>query len=90
MSAILFLEHDNYSFSKLLLSKEVADIIKHVVQESAMIIHLSCNDRKKNKGENCVRKAKILIVQNIGLNKKSRYLYSKFTTKLPQNSLFYE
>ena len=34
MTATNFLEHDNYSFSKILLSKEVADIIKQVVKES--------------------------------------------------------
>ena len=54
MCATIFLEHDNSSFSKLLLSKEVADIIKQVVRESTKTIHLSCNDREKNKGENYV------------------------------------
>jgi len=43
-----FLEHDN-SFSKILLSKEVADIIKHVVQE-ASTIHPNCNDGENFKG----------------------------------------
>ena len=54
MCATAFLEHDNYSFSKLLLSKEVADIIKQVVRESTQIVNLGSNDREKNKGESHV------------------------------------
>ena len=50
MTAARFLEHDNYSFSKILLSKEVADIIKQVVRESTLAIHPSCNDRESHKG----------------------------------------
>lgn len=34
MATTNFPEHDNSSFSKILLSKEVADIIKQVVKES--------------------------------------------------------
>ncbi len=49
MTAARFLEHDAYSFSKILLSKEVADIIKQVVRESTAI-HPSCNDRENQKG----------------------------------------
>ncbi len=50
MTAARFLEHDPYSFSKILLSKEVADIIKQVVRESTQAIHPSCNDRENQKG----------------------------------------
>ncbi|CAD6524107.1 hypothetical protein NMT12_60078 [metagenome] len=46
MSTIRFLEHDSVSFSKILLSKEVADIIKQVVRESTGTVHQQCNDRK--------------------------------------------
>ena len=46
MVATTFLEHDNTSFSRVLLSKEVAEIIKHVVKESSNPIHPNCNDRK--------------------------------------------
>ncbi len=53
MNATNFLEHDNYTFSKILLSKEVADIIKQVVRESTQASHL-CNDREKHTGENNV------------------------------------
>ena len=41
-----FLEQDNTSFSRVLLSKEVAEIIKHIVKESSNPIHPNCNDRK--------------------------------------------
>ena len=41
-----FLEQDNTSFSRVLLSKEVAEIIKHIVKESAKPIHPNCNDMK--------------------------------------------
>jgi len=44
MTATTLLEHDNVSFSKILLSREVADIIKQVVQESTKTIHPNCND----------------------------------------------
>ena len=40
-----FLEQDNTSFSRVLLSK-VAEIIKHIVKESVTPIHPKCNDRK--------------------------------------------
>ena len=50
MTATTFLEHDNFSFSKLLLSKEVADIIKQVIKESIQTVHHPCNDREINKG----------------------------------------
>jgi len=46
-----FLEHDNYSFSKILLSKEIADIIKQVVQETTSTIHPNCNDGENFKGK---------------------------------------
>ena len=43
-----FLEHENFSFSKVLLSKEVSDIIKQVVRESTQDIHPPiCNERKE-------------------------------------------
>jgi len=45
-----FLEHDNISFSKISLSKEVAGIIKQVVQESTTTIHPDCNNGKNFKG----------------------------------------
>jgi len=48
--APVFLEHDSNSFSKILLSKEIADIIKHVVKESTKTIHPNCNDRENFKG----------------------------------------
>lgn len=54
MTATLFLEHDNVSFSKILLSKEVADIIKQVVREASNTVHQQCNDRKNLKGRNYV------------------------------------
>lgn len=44
-----FLEHENLSFSKILSSKEVSDIIKAVVKESSMAVHLKCDDRKSLK-----------------------------------------
>jgi len=50
MNATNFLEHDNTSFSKILLSKEVADIIKQVVKESTDTIHPNCNDGENFKG----------------------------------------
>ena len=50
MTATTFLEHDNVSFSKILLSKEVADIIKQVVKESTKTIHPNCNDGENFKG----------------------------------------
>ena len=46
MVATTFLEQDNTSFSRVLLSKEVAEIIKHIVKESSNPIHPNCNDRK--------------------------------------------
>jgi len=45
------LEHENFSFSKLLLSQDVADIIKTVIKESYKGVHQSCND-----GENYDKK----------------------------------
>lgn len=54
MTATPFLEHDSISFSKILLSKEVADIIKQAVREATGTIHQSCNDRKNFKGGNHV------------------------------------
>lgn len=51
MCASTFLEHDNSSFSKILLSKEVADIIKQIVRESTRDIHPKCNDRENTKGD---------------------------------------
>jgi len=53
MTATNFLEHDNVSFSKILLSKEVADIIKQVVRESTSTVHLNGNDRENFKGVCC-------------------------------------
>ncbi|MGY5144433.1 MAG: hypothetical protein ACW9XH_08125 [Candidatus Nitrosopumilus sp. bin_32a] len=50
MTATAFLEHDNYSFSKILLSKEIADIIKQVVRDTSTI-HLKCNDGENFKGK---------------------------------------
>ena len=47
MNATDSLEHDKSSFSKILLSKEVADIIKQVIKESTPIIGPKCNDREK-------------------------------------------
>ena len=49
MTATTFLENDNVSFSKILLSK-VADIIKQVVKESTKTIHPNCNDGENFKG----------------------------------------
>ena len=46
VATTIFLEHDNTSFSRVLLSKEVAEIIKHIVKESAKPIHPKCNERK--------------------------------------------
>ncbi len=48
MATASFLEHDGSSFSKILQSKEVADIIKQVVKESTLATRKQCNDRKKN------------------------------------------
>ena len=50
MTATTLLEHDNVSFSKILLSKEVADIIKQVVKESTNTIHPNCNGGENLKG----------------------------------------
>jgi|GEM_PF-5831546 len=44
MTATYFPELDNPSFSKILLSKEVADIIKQVVRESTNTIQQMSND----------------------------------------------
>ena len=49
MNATYSLEHDNSSFSKILLSK-VADII-NLVKETNPVIHPKCNDRENNKGD---------------------------------------
>ncbi|MEX0861143.1 hypothetical protein [Nitrosopumilus sp.] len=46
MAATYFSEQDNPSFSKILLSKEVAEIIKQIVRESTHTVHLKCNERK--------------------------------------------
>jgi len=50
MGATTFLERDSVSFSKILLPKEVADIIKHVVQESTTTIHPNYNNWENIKG----------------------------------------
>jgi hypothetical protein len=49
MNATNSLEHDKLSFSKILLSKEVADIIKQVVKESTTTVRSRCDDREKHK-----------------------------------------
>ena len=49
MIATNSLEHDKLSFSKILLSKEVADIIKQVVKESTITVRPRCDDREKHK-----------------------------------------
>lgn len=46
MNANNSLEHDKSSFSKILLSKELAVIIK-LVKESTTTIRHKCNDREK-------------------------------------------
>ncbi|PJC50136.1 MAG: hypothetical protein CO032_06465 [Nitrosopumilales archaeon CG_4_9_14_0_2_um_filter_34_16] len=46
MAATYFSEQDNPSFSKILLSKEVAEIIKQVVRESTRTVHLKCDEEK--------------------------------------------
>jgi len=46
MAATFFSEQDNPSFSKILLSKEVAEIIKQVVRESTHMVHLKCDKEK--------------------------------------------
>lgn len=46
MAATYFSEQDNPSFSKILLSKEVAEIIKQVVRESTRTVHLKCDEAK--------------------------------------------
>ncbi len=45
-----FLEYDNASFSKILLSKEVADIIKQVVRDSTNHTYSNSNDEEIFKG----------------------------------------
>jgi len=52
MTAIIFLEQDNASFSKILLSKEVAEIIKQVLRENTGTVHQHCYDRKNLQGGN--------------------------------------
>jgi hypothetical protein len=52
MPAIIFLEQDNASFSKILLSKEVAEIIKQVLRENTGTVHQHCYDRKNPQGGN--------------------------------------
>ena len=49
MNATNSLEHDKLSFSKIFLSKEVADIIKQVVKESTTTVCSRCDDREKHK-----------------------------------------
>ncbi len=44
MTATYFPEPDNPSFFKILLSKEVADIIKQVVRESSKTVQQMGND----------------------------------------------
>ncbi|MDF2425792.1 MAG: hypothetical protein OPY08_05120, partial [Nitrosopumilus sp.] len=49
MTTSIFLEQDNASFSKILLSKEVAEIIKQVIRETAdTVLHQHCYDRKNS------------------------------------------
>ncbi|MCA9820686.1 MAG: hypothetical protein KC440_08160 [Nitrosarchaeum sp.] len=45
------LEYDNVLFSKILLSKEMADIIKQIVRESSKTCYSNCNDAGNFKGE---------------------------------------
>jgi hypothetical protein len=47
MTTTSSLEHDKSSFAKILLSKEVADIIKQIVKESTKTIYPKCDDRGK-------------------------------------------
>jgi len=49
MTATYFLDSDKSSFSKILLSKEVADIIKQIVKESVKTIYPKSDDLKKIK-----------------------------------------
>jgi hypothetical protein len=49
MTATSSLEYDKLSFSKILLSKEVADIIKQIVKESTKTIYPKCEARGKTK-----------------------------------------
>jgi hypothetical protein len=42
------LKDENISFSKLLGSKDIADIIKAVVKESCHNVHPLCNERKES------------------------------------------
>jgi len=78
MAATTFLEHDNASFSKILLSKEVADIIKQVVKESTNNIHLNCNDGKNFKGIQDYNNLKFQCSPNCWCKKEKsgEYLYS--------------
>lgn len=55
MTTSIFLEHDNASFSKILLSKEVAEIIKQVIRETAGTVHQHCYDRKNSPNVNNIR-----------------------------------
>ncbi|MCA9827380.1 MAG: hypothetical protein KC444_03175 [Nitrosopumilus sp.] len=43
------LEHDDFSFSKILLSKEVTDIIKQIVKESTKNCYSNCNSIRNSK-----------------------------------------
>jgi len=49
MTATSSLKHDKSSFSKILLSKEVADIIKQIVKESTKTIYPKDDGREKIK-----------------------------------------
>ena len=51
MNVSTFLVHDNDVFSKILLSKEVADITKQIVKESVHAIHQKPNDGRPNKNK---------------------------------------
>ena len=42
-----YLEHNNTSLSRILPSREIADIIKHVVKESTNPVHPNHDDEKK-------------------------------------------
>ena len=44
-----FLEQDNFSFSKILMSREIADIIKQILLESTNTVHSNSNVRENFK-----------------------------------------
>ena len=71
MVTTTFLEHDNTSFSRVLLSKEVAEIIKHIVKESSNpFIQIAMTGRTFSKEEKMEIKQKFQCSPNCWCKKQ--------------------